>query len=84
MTGALTAEVLCIIPTYMRKPRGGPEDLPEKFFVRYSLCCGRRGCRKQTLLPSVLFMGWRVYWANVILVVVTPRQSTPVNTARPA
>ena len=69
---------------YMRKPRGGPEDLPEKLLVRYSLCCGRQGCRKRTLPPSVLFMGRRVYWANVILVVVTLRQSTPCKYSKAA
>ena len=62
---------------YMRKPRGGPEDLCEELMVRYSLCCGRTGCRKRTLPPSVLFMGRRVYWANVILIVVTLRQNKP-------
>ena len=62
---------------YIRKPRGGPDDLPEELMVRNSLCCGREGCRKRTLPPSVLFMGRRVYWANVILVVVTLRQDKP-------
>jgi len=39
-----------------------------------SLCCGREGCRRRTLPPSTLFLGRRVYWAGVILLVVTLRQ----------
>jgi hypothetical protein len=59
---------------YDRKPRGGPPDLPERYSVRLSLCCGRRGCRQRTLPPSVLFWGRRVYWAVVLLVVTALRQ----------
>lgn len=62
---------------YMRKPRGGPDDLPEILLTRISFCCGNRSCRRRVLPPSVLFMGRRVYWANVILVVVTLRQNKP-------
>lgn len=58
----------------MRKPRGGPADLPEAFAVRLSWCCGREGCRRRVLPPSVLFWGRRVYWAAVILVVTALRQ----------
>jgi hypothetical protein len=59
---------------YPRKPRGGPNDLPEKYMIRNSLCCGRDGCRRRTLPPSCLFMDRRVYWGVVILVVMTLRQ----------
>jgi hypothetical protein len=38
------------------------------------LCCGRQGCRRRTLPPSVLFWGRRVYWGAVLLVVTTLRQ----------
>ncbi len=31
----------------MRKPRGEPEDVPEEFFIQFSLCCGTEGCRKR-------------------------------------
>ena len=56
---------------YERKPRGGPENIPDEYLVRQSLCCGRPDCRRRTLPPSCLFMGRRVYWGCVILVVMT-------------
>jgi hypothetical protein len=59
---------------YERKPRGGPPDLPEAYSVRFSLCCGRPGCRRRVLPASVLFWGRRVYWAPVLLVVTALRQ----------
>ena len=59
---------------YVRKPRGGPAKLPDEYSVRMSLCCGREGCRRRCLPPSCLFMGRRVYWSSVILIVVTLRQ----------
>jgi hypothetical protein len=62
---------------YRRKPRGGPETIPEEYLIRESLCCGREGCRKRSLPPSCLFMGRRVYWGCVILVVLALRQQRP-------
>lgn len=59
---------------YPRKPRGGPDDIPEDACKRHSLCCGREGCRHRVLPPSCLFMGRRVYWGVAVLVVVTLRQ----------
>jgi hypothetical protein len=59
---------------YLRKPRGGPPDLCEAFEVRFSLCCGRAGCRRRILPPSVRFWGRRVYWAPVMLLVSALRQ----------
>ena len=59
---------------YVRKPRGGPADLPEAFAVRLSLCCGREGCRRRVLPPSVLFWGRRVYWGAVVLVCTALRE----------
>ena len=59
---------------YVRKPRGGPADLPEAVAVRLSLCCGREGCRRRVLPPSVLFWGRRVYWAAVVLVLTALRE----------
>ena len=59
---------------YPRKPRGGPPDLDEVFEIRYSLCCGREGCRRRLLPPSVRFWGRRVYWAPVVLIITALRQ----------
>ncbi len=58
---------------YRRKPRGGPDDLPDEVCICHSLCCD--ACRKRTLPPSVLFFGRRVYWGAVILLVVALRQN---------
>lgn len=62
---------------YPRKPRGGPDGLPEKISTRLSLCCGREGCRRRTLPPSCLFLGRKVYWGAIVLVVVAARQRRP-------
>jgi hypothetical protein len=59
---------------YVRKPRGGPADLPEAYAVRLSYCCGWEGCRRRVLPPSVLFWGRRVYWAAVLLVLTALRE----------
>lgn len=63
---------------YVRKPRGGPADLPEECAVRRSWCCGREGCRRRVLPPSTLFWGRRVYWGAVVLVVTALRQGRVV------
>lgn len=53
---------------YERKPRGGAlGEAGEAFRLRYSLCCGRRGCRKRALPPSLRFLGRRVYLEAVVL-----------------
>jgi len=56
---------------YERKPRGGPVSIPEEYLIRRSLCCAGPECRRRTKPPSSLFMGRRVYWGCVILVVMT-------------
>jgi hypothetical protein len=61
---------------YQRKPRGGPK-LPEQYAIRQSLCCGREGCRRRSMPDSCLFMGRRVYWRCVVLVVLALRQGRP-------
>ena len=62
---------------YERKPRGGPAGLPDEVSLRMSLCCGREGCRCRTLPPSCLFLGRKVYWGAIVLVVVAMRQRRP-------
>jgi hypothetical protein len=49
---------------YERKPRGGPQ-----WDMRFSLCCGREGCRRRSTPPSVRFMGRRVYAGLVVVLV---------------
>lgn len=60
---------------YLRKPRGERDDLPEEYFIRFSLCCGTEGCRHRVTPPSCRFMGRKVYWHSVILVVVSEWQN---------
>ena len=53
---------------YQRKPRGGLIATEgEAFTRRHSLCCGRRGCRKRALPPSLRFLGRRVYLEVVVV-----------------
>jgi len=60
---------------YERKPRGGPSNIPDEYLIRQSLCCGRLECRRRALPQSCLFMGRRVYWGCVILVIITLKQN---------
>jgi hypothetical protein len=54
---------------YPRKPRGGVvAALGEAFTRRYSLCCGREGCRHRATPPSVRFLGRRVYVGAAVVV----------------
>ena len=55
---------------YRRKPRGGPKAAnqdQEKETWRDSFCCGREGCRKRHTPPSVRFLGRKVYWGVVVV-----------------
>lgn len=53
---------------YRRKPRGGSLlSQCETENLRYSLCCGRRGCRRRVLPPSVRFLGRKVYFEAVVI-----------------
>jgi len=54
---------------YARKPRGGLVAVAaETFARRFSLCCGREGCRCRATPPSVRFLGRRVYVGAVVIV----------------
>lgn len=53
---------------YERKPRGALiAEAGEAFSLRHSLCCGREGCRRRALPPSLRFLGRRVYLEAVVL-----------------
>jgi hypothetical protein len=53
---------------YARKPRGGLLAIAaEAFDRRFSLCCGRDGCRHRATPPSVRFLGRRVYVGAVVV-----------------
>jgi hypothetical protein len=54
---------------YARKPRGALiAPAGETSVVRFSLCCGREGCRKRATPPSLRFLGRRVYLGVVVIV----------------
>jgi hypothetical protein len=54
---------------FPRKPRGGLLGLcGEVFRQRFSLCCGREGCRRRATPPSVRFLGRRIYLGAVVVV----------------
>jgi len=56
---------------YQRKPRGGPE-VAEPIY-RDSFCCDQDGCRKRHTPPSVRFLGRKVYWGIVVVLVSAMR-----------
>jgi len=62
------------VSNYLRKPRGGPDGIPEEFKIRHSFCCYREECRKRALPISCRFWHRKVYWSVVILIVTTLRQ----------
>jgi hypothetical protein len=54
---------------FARKPRGALiAPAGEAFVKRFSLCCGREGCRKRLTPPSLRFLGRRVYLGVVVIV----------------
>jgi hypothetical protein len=59
---------------YPRKPRGGPDDLPEEYRYRLSFCCDRDGCRRRVTPPSVRFLGRKVYLFAVVILISAMRQ----------
>jgi hypothetical protein len=53
---------------YPRKPRGGLLAIAaEALGRRFSLCCGRDGCRHRATPPSVRFLGRRVYVGAIVV-----------------
>lgn len=61
---------------YPRKPRGAPREVEEDkaYRQRLSFCCATEGCRRRTTPPSVLFLGRKVYFAAVVVLVSVLRQ----------
>lgn len=52
---------------YQRKPRGGPAAAPAGEIWRDSFCCDVEGCRTRHTPPSVRFLGRKVYWGVVVV-----------------
>jgi hypothetical protein len=67
---------------YFRHPRGLPkEDLGPWFGLCFSFCCGREGCRRRHRVPSVRFLGRRIYLFAIVLLVSAMRQGPRRRTA---
>lgn len=72
---------------FKRKPRGAPRDLNRANEVRLSFCCSNLECRRRTTPPSFRFLGRKVYWSGIVILLtamtagVTPRRR---NTLREA
>jgi len=54
---------------YERKPRGGPAGLGSAQTIRFSFCCAREGCRRRLTPASLRFLGRRVFFGAVVLLV---------------
>jgi len=68
---------------YPRKPRGGPEALGQKLVMRASLCCAVEGCRRRTTPPSLLFLGRKVFFGVLVLLIPILREGpTPERVRR--
>jgi len=63
---------------YQRKPRGGPAEMDEDDWRRFSFCC--YVCRKRTTPVSFRFFGRRVYFGAIMVLIsamlggVSPRR----------
>ena len=55
--------------SYRRKPRGGPVRLGREHAERFSFCCSVEGCRRRVTPASVRFLGRKVFFAAVVLLV---------------
>ncbi len=53
--------------TYKRKPRSGQKECEEE--RRHSFCCDQDGCRKRHTPPLVRFLGRRVYWGVMVVLI---------------
>lgn len=54
---------------YRRKPRGGPDTLGSDANVRFSFCCATEGCRRRVTPPSLRFLGRKVFFGVIVLLV---------------
>ncbi len=52
---------------YERKPRGGPAGLARGSAIRFSFCCATEGCRRRTTPASLRFLGRKVFFGALVL-----------------
>jgi len=72
--GCLTCNGNLHQANFPRKPRGGPVAEDPEYCLRLSFCCARQGCRRRRTPASVLFLGRKVYFAAVIVLVSCLRE----------
>ena len=69
--------------SFRRKPRGGPAGLGREHTERFSFCCSVEGCRRRVTPASVRFLGRKVFFAVVVLLVPVLRDGpTPERLGR--
>jgi hypothetical protein len=65
--------------SYERKPRGGPAGLGPEHLRRFSLCCAADGCRKRETPESLRFLGRKVFFGAMVVLISAMQQGvTPV------
>lgn len=65
--------------SYQRKPRGGPAGLGPEHLRRFSLCCAADGCRKRETPGSLRFLGRKVFFGAMVVLISAMQQGvTPV------
>jgi hypothetical protein len=68
---------------YERKPRGGPAEIGRESAVRFSFCCAREGCRRRTTPRSLRFLGRKVFFGVLVLLLPVLRDGpTPERLGR--
>lgn len=69
--------------SYERKPRGGPAGLARGSAIRFSFCCAREGCRRRMTPSSLRFLGRKVFFGVLVLLLPVLRDGpTPERLAR--
>jgi hypothetical protein len=59
---------------YARKPRGGPQGLGPEHAMRLSFCCSVEGCRRRATPPSLRFLGRKVFFGALVLLLPVLRE----------
>jgi hypothetical protein len=68
---------------YERKPRGAPADLDPRCTIRFSFCCATEGCRRRVTPVSLRFLGRKVFFGVLVLLIPMLRQGpSPVRMSR--
>lgn len=66
---------------YKRKPRRERNAAAEEVY-RDSFCCAEEGCRKRHTPPSVRFLGRRVYWGFIVVLMSAMRHGLKAERVR--